>query len=382
MKAKRGSGTSQKPASKNKRVSGEGFGASPAPSKPKSEKQKHDSAEVLENARMEEASGAPGDASPHRAMVDGPVSATMENPVEEDTLMAPERPIVELPQLTREGIAKLRFDRRQSLDSLIECFEDARSGDQFAAVVVANRDLVTERLLYRFTSAILQVENRKTDVETRREEGANMRALRTDLIAHCWSNDYPLKVEIQNAEARLLGVLQGSNIKKDVARNCGTTTLEVDAFWIVVFAAVAAWEERGRENPELVNVDMQKALTAAAEACRTLEQVTTRLSPSLKAVQKILGSSDPEVQKEVVADLDDDTITEMGSFTEQIRLFPSAAYGALVVRMGSILAYILADKYGIPAGGLEPFRFELPEVERSSRLVTFSKKSRQVKPSR
>lgn len=331
---------------------------------------------------MEKPSGAPGDASPHRAIVDGPVSATMENPVEEDPLEAFEKPLVELPQLIREEIAELRFDRGQSLDQLIELFEDARSGDQFAATVLANRDLVTERLLYRFTSAILQVENRKTDIDTREEEAANMRQLRTDLIAYCWSNDYPLKVELQNAEARLLGVLQGSNIKKDVARNCGTTTLEVDAFWIVVFAAVAAWEERGRENPELVNIDMQKALTTAAEACRALEEVTTRLSPSLSAVQKILASSDPEVQKEVVADLDDDTIAEMGSFTEQIRLFPSAAYGALVVRMGSILDYIVADKYGIPAGGLEPFRFDLPEVQRGSRLVTFSKNSSQVRPSR
>lgn len=380
MKAKRGSAASQKRTAKNKRVSGEGFGSSPSP-KAKAENS-DDSTDVLENAVVEPASGATGDASPHRALVDGPASATMDNPAEEDPLDGPDKPLVVLPQLAEEEIAALRFDVRISIDQLIERFEDARQGDQFAAVVVANRHFVTERLLYRFTSAILQVENRKTDTDTKQQEAANMRNLRQDLIAHCWSNDFPLKVELQNAEARLLVVLQGSNISMDVKRNCGTTTLEVDAFWIVIFAAVAAWEERGQENPELVNVNMQQALTTAAEACRTLTEVTTKLSPSLRAVQKILASSDPDVQKEVVAELDDDTIAEMGSFTEQIRLFPTAAYGALVARMSSILDYIFADKYGIQATGLEPFRFDLPQTERISRFVSFSKKSESIRRQR
>lgn len=389
MKAKRGGAAREKRASKNKRAStsGSGFGSGTASSSGASVPRASelntatDDATLLSDEQVEGTSGAAGDATPHRVKVPGPASSEMENP-EDDVLDGPDRPLLELPTVTPEQAAELRFGRRLGPDELIECFADAHSGDQFASVVVANRDLVTERLLYRFTSAILQVETRTTDVETRAEEARNMRELRKDLIAYCWSLDYPLKVELQEAEARLLAVLQGANVQKDVARNCGHSTLEVDAFWIVIFAAVAAWEERGQENPELANVDMQRALASAAEACRTVDAVTNRLSSSLKAVQKILGSPNPEVQKEIVDGLEDETVEELASFTEQIRLFPSAAYGALCSRMTSIVDYILASKYDVPTEPVRPFRFELAPMDRSSKLVDFSTKSRDMNKNR
>lgn len=378
MKAKRGA-ASQKRAAKSKRPSGSGFASNPPRGSEKEGGRPKDAAKATV---VESASGATGDASPHRALVDGPASATMEDPAKVDPLDGPDKALVPIPSLTKDDIASLRFDRKLSLDEMIERFEDARRGDNFAATVIANRHFVSEKLLYRFTSAILQVESRTDRAETKEEEAANMRQFRQDLIAHCWSNDYPLKVELQRAEGRLLRVLQGDSIKNDVRRNCGTTTLQVDAFWIVVFAAIAAWEERGKENPELVNVDMQKALTTCAQACRTLDEVNKRLSPSLAAVQKILESADPNVQQEVVAELDDDDVADMSSFAEQVRLFPSGAYGALVVRMSSILDYIMADKYGIAAVGLQPFRFEVPTKEIESKLVTFAKNSQKIRRAR
>lgn len=378
MKAKRGA-ASQKRAAKGKRATGSGFSSKPSNGPAK---KKEESKDAVDRTIMESATGATGDASPHRALVDGPASATMEDPTAAEPVDEPDKPLVPVPTLSQEEIVRLRFDRKLSLDEMIERFEDARRGGDFAGTVLANRHFVTEKLLYRFTSAILQVEYRKDRVDTKEEEVTNMRRFRQDLISYCWSHDYPLKVELQNAEARLLGVLQGDNIKKDVKRNCGTTTRQVDAFWIVIFAAIAAWEERGKENPELVNVDMQKALTAAADACRSLDEVKLRLSPSLFAVQEILQSSDPKVQQGVVGNLEDETIAEMGSFTEQIRLFPTGAYGALVKRMSSILDYVLADKYGIAPTGLQPFRFEAPEKTFESKLVRFSKNSEKVRRSR
>lgn len=382
MKTKKSA--NEKHAARSKRANNNGF--SKTASKPKPASLVSDSAsdpaaesDDTDSMQKEVASGASGDATPHRANVPKPTINTLQNPQEEDPLDAPTDPIIPLPTLSPEETKELRFDRRSSLDQLIECLADARKKDSFAAVIVANRDLVTEQLLYRFTSAILQVESRTFAMESREEEARNMRQLRKELIAHCWSFDFPLKVEVQRAEARLLNVLKGSNITKDVARNCGNSTRQVDCFWIVIFAAVAAWEERGRENVELVNVDMQKSLTAAAEACQQDDAVLKYMSNSLKAVQQILAASDPVVQTKVVADMSDEDVCELGSFAEQIRLLPTPAYGGLVQRMRAIMDYCLKEKYDLNPQLLEPFRFELPQEEKKSRLVQFSKSSDQVK---
>ncbi|KAI0565990.1 hypothetical protein FGB62_13g023 [Gracilaria domingensis] len=331
---------------------------------------------IEEEVVTEETSGEAGDETPHRAMTK-PSFKQMENP-EDDPLDAPTEPLIELSQPTKERIQKLRFDPKSKPDEVIEYLADARKRDDFADVIVANRDFVTENVLYRFTSAILQVESRDYDLETREEEARNMRQLRKDIIAHCWSLDFPLKVGVQLAEARLLNVLKGGNIKSDVGRYCGNSAIEVDSFWIVVFAAVAAWEERGRENPELVNVDMQKSLKLAADACKSLKVVNDYLSPSLKAVQEILTSTDPDVQRKVVATFDDENIAELCSFTEKIRLLPTPAYGALVRRLRSIRDYVRAEKYGIKAPELEPFRFTPPEIRRESKLATLYESKRSL----
>lgn len=378
MKTKRGT-TGQKKVAKNKRATPSGFGPATTPVEPKNE-----STEPAENefdqtdpnqVQFEKPSGAAGDATPHRALVPGLASATMTNPERE--ALGPDSELAHLPELSEDETEALRFPR-VDLDKTIELFADAKEDGRLAEVVVANRDLVTEKVLYRYTSAILQVESRETNLETRDEEVRNMRALRNELIAHCWSNDFPLKKELQLAEVRLLPVLQGNHVKRDVRRNCGVNNLEVDAFWIVIFAAIAAWEEKGKENPKLINVDIQRQLTAAAEACEEVDEVLDKLSPSLKAVQKILSSSDPMVQAKIVEDLDDKTVNHIGSLTEQIRLFPTAAYGGLTRKMDAIMDYILKAKYNFDSPELIPFRFELSPIERASRLVNIGRQSLEV----
>lgn len=321
----------------------------------------------------EKVTGNSGDATPHRALV--PKTGTDLKDPQKEVIPNADRPLAPIPTLSKKEKNELRLDRRLSLDQLIEAFEDARSNNKLDSMVAANRDLVTEKLLYRLTSAILQVETRSTDLETKDEEAANMKEFRRQLIALCWTKDYDKKVAIQMAEARLLPVLQSDRIKRDVETNCGRSTMEVDAFWIVIYAAVAAWEERGKANAQLVNVDVQNALKAAAEVCQASKYFESYLSPSLKLLQTILTSSDPSKQAEIVANIDDDVVSELGEFVEQIRLLPVAAYGQLVDRMDTIFDYIVQKKYGITEERDVALRFNIPYIERASRLVEFAKTS-------
>lgn len=341
----------------------------------------HD-ADVLdpENQNVEEPMGGTGDATPHRVNLPDAKPPSLEDPADDDELDLPEpEPLVELPVLTREELVALRFDLNTSLDQLIEYFADARSRPDFSAVVTANRHLVSEDLLYYFTSAILQVEGRAGASETKDEEARNMRALRKDLVAHCWSFDYALKRAVLLAEQRVLGLLTSDAVDGSVSRVCGRTRVDVIAFWLVIYAAVVAWEERGKENQALVKIDTQKVLKEAADQCRTSKEVRQFLSPCLQAVQEILSSTSSERQVDLVQALTDDDIVELIGLTEAFRLLPSGAYGGLTDRMKEIVEYTLKTRYNIQPRIVEPIRFNPAEIERGSGLVEFSKKALKAK---
>lgn len=328
--------------------------------------------------QVEDASGASGDATPHRVSVVDPTAA-LQDPSSEWDEREPE-PLVVLPTLSADEARALRFDLGTPHDQVIEYLADASGRDDFAAIMVANRHLVTELMLYRFTSAILQVEGRATDIDSKDEEARNMRQLRKDIVAHCWSYDFGLKRAVIKAEARLLAVLQGQNVTRDVVLNCGLSRIDVNAFWLVVYAAVAAWEERGKENAKLVNVDTQRVLAEAAEACREVDAVKKFLSPCLDVVQEVLSSSDQERKATIIREMGDDAVIELGALTEASRLLPSQAYGGLAERLSSILDFIRVDKYNLKPGSVTPFRYNLQEIERGSRLVEFSRKSMKSRP--
>lgn len=372
-----------KRAAKSKRVSvpssSSGFGASKSNKENKVTKSatSKGQSEQKPAKKVENVSGAAGDATPHQVNVENPNDA-LQDPSRELEEDAPP-PLIELPQLNVEEARALRYDFGSTLDELVEYFADASERDDFRSVIVANRHHISEALLYRFTSAILQVEGRTTQTETKHEEARNMRAFRKTLISHAWSFDFPLKRAVLEAEKRTLDVLKGGNVKRDVANNCGRSQLEVNAFWIVIYAAVAAWEERGRENPALVNVDTQRVLTETAEACRKVERVKKFLSPCLVSVQEVLSSADPEKQATVIEKMDDDMVVELGCLTEAVKLLPSQAYGGLATRMSSIGDYIRSQKYKLPPLEVSPFRFNLVEIHRESGLVEFSNRSSKSK---
>lgn len=314
----------------------------------------------------EAASGAEGDATPHRAAVTN--VQTLEDP--RKAIPTKEEVATDGLVLDVEEAKALRFGWDLSLDALIEKFEDARQMGDFDKVVAANRHLVTELLLYRFTSAILNVEGDKTR-ETREEESRNMRELRRMLIAVCWEIDIPFKKAVLRAEERLMTVLQSQDVSGYTERNAGNTALDVGAFWVVIYAAISAWEERGKQNDALENVDMQNSLSAAASACRSSPRVSDLVNPSLKVLEGVLSSADPSAQAELVKAADEESIVQLAAMVEQVRLLPTNAYGGLRQRMQSILDFILSDRYNVTPPGLRPIRFQTPDVERGSALASF-----------
>lgn len=376
--------------------------------------------------QIDERSGTSGGSTPHQMRVDNPVEALVD-PSEELREEEPE-PLMALPVLSEDELRQFRFDLGTPIDDLIKQFTEAQQRDDFDSVLVANRHLISEALLVRYTNMILKVESEiptkfstastkkrrrssfgfninaineqmdeddsndvddeeikgpvdddSTEAKQLRQQANGMRQLRKTLVAYAWSYDYAFKRAILQAEARLLKVLKGDNVTRDVELNCGRSTLEVNAFWTVIYAAVVAWEERGMENEQLVNVDTQKALTDASAVCRSSKAVLSRLSESLKSVQQILVTTTANVQIEVVDKMDDDTVVELIAYMEAVRMLPMQAYGGLVNRLGFIVEYIRQAKYGLDPLTMKPIEFQPVDVRRGSKLIQFLDKYGETK---
>jgi hypothetical protein len=321
----------------------------------------------------EHVSGSAGDATPHRAFSPSG-RAVLENPLrvadseistEEMTGDSP-APNVDLSKLVANPELRWKWD--VTPDAVVEQLAAARTNDYLEACIVSNRDHVSERVLYRFTSAILQAESQGA-----LEEAANMRSLRAHIIRICWEYDRPLRERLYDAEARLVKVLkneQETNILKLIGQECGNTSIDVNAFWIVTFAAVAAWEAQNAEDRNEYS-EVQLRLKEIAEKTRKSDKLLKLLSPSLSLVGQVLTASDPERQAEVLLGAGETIIMEMGVILEQIRLWPSNAYGEFIQKVQDIRDYAIENVLGCHVPSFASFRFTPAEIDRGSRLIEF-----------
>jgi len=141
--------------------------------------------------------------------------------------------------------------RRVSADQLsfggvLSAVSGCSDDDALAEFVQTNRDLLDYRWLYRLTGELLRAQNTG---ETARE--AELRELRARIIRQTQAFDAPLFKQIGEAEGRL-GQLLGRYVTKnvpdptsdDVVAASGSSAMQVFAFWMVILAAIAAWESK------------------------------------------------------------------------------------------------------------------------------------------
>jgi len=125
------------------------------------------------------------------------------------------------------------------------------------AFVGTNRDMLDYRWLYRLTAEVLRAQNTGNAARS-----AELRGLRDRIVRLNQRYDAPLFKEIAQAEARLGQVLGLYQMKKappppEIVKAAGQTGAQVFAFWVVLCAAIAAWESK-LEVPSLVDMARNK----------------------------------------------------------------------------------------------------------------------------
>jgi len=108
----------------------------------------------------------------------------------------------------------------------------------------ANRDLLDYRFLYRLTSELLQATN-----TGKVELAAKLDAARSRAVKAAQRFDTAVFKQVADAESRLGGLLaqymQGKKPKANAVVNAaGSEPQSIFAFWMVLIAAIAAWESK------------------------------------------------------------------------------------------------------------------------------------------
>ena len=166
--------------------------------------------------------------------------------------------------------------------------EDEEAMAEFMAV---NRDLLDYRFLYMLTSERLRAINTGNQAEA-----ATLEAARRKAVKAAQAFDTPLFGQVAEAEGRLGGLLaqymQGKTPDADmVAQATGSTPSAIFAFWMVLIAAVAAWE---------VKLPVESAAAQAKEKIGQLTEIRTILEGNsdimgigyVHPVQQLMSTAD------------------------------------------------------------------------------------------
>jgi len=141
-------------------------------------------------------------------------------------------------RVSTEGLS---FDK--VLEAVSGCVSDDAALEEF---VQTNRDLLDYRWLYRLTASMLRAQNLGEDARA-----TELRELRARVVKATQNFDAPLFRQVGEAEGRLgqmLGRYAAANQPNpsaaEVVKAAGSTSAQAFAFWLVMVAAVAAWESK------------------------------------------------------------------------------------------------------------------------------------------
>ena len=259
------------------------------------------------------------------------------------------------------------WDRRRtaptedSFDALLTAAAAAASDDaDLDEFVQTNRDMLDYRWLYRLTGELLRAQN--TGNEARSTE---LRELRDRIVKLSQRFDAPLFKQIAEAEGRLGQVLGLYAVKQappasEVVKAAGQTGTQVFAFWVVIVAAIAAWEAK-LAVPSVVALAKSKlaelqevlgALEAQPQLLKTAQ--IEHLNPLLAVPNQVLPGA---VHAEATGALDatglgkeeqQQLIRKLGCLSCQASRHSFQAYNPLVQKSAALYDILLRGRHAAP----------------------------------
>jgi hypothetical protein len=274
-------------------------------------------------------------------------------------------------------------------DAVRDALMKVSSGESITTFVQANRDLLDYRFLYQLTAETLRAEN-----TGRAQEATVLREARAEAVRATQQFDAPLFKQVAEAESRLGGLLaqymQGKAPEPAaVVAAAGSSSEAIFAFWMVVLAAVTAWEvklpiasiepQARQKLAELADIRsalegddklMQTAGIRPLDALAALSDASSEWrDPAQKAkARDLLLNADSDPQQQLAA------VRRIGCTYCQAQRHGFQAYNPVVQRMAALYDVLL---YG-EVQPLVACDIAAPPRAPSSKMVEVANDSEQI----
>lgn len=297
---------------------------------------------------------------------------------------------------SHEQLVSLRvggLDTTPTYEAVLAALQAVEDGDEaMAAFTEANRDLLDYRFLYRLTS-----EKLRAHYAGRADEEGVLSAARARAVKAAQRFDTPLFKQVGEAETRLGGLLalymQGKRpTAADAVVAAGETPQAIFTFWLVLLAAIAAWEAKlpvaGQEaqaRDKLADLSEIRAAVESNDALLVrggiapvhtllatsdaLDAATGELrAPDHAAARAMLPSLAPEALERLLV------IRRVGCAYCQVQRHGFQAYNPITQRIATLYDFLLYGKFQ----PLEAVDLERPPREIDSNFVKMANEADKI----
>jgi len=263
------------------------------------------------------------------------------------------------------------FERKQShlylnisVETLISNLQEMYLKENFTDFCFLNREHLSYDLLYRLTVLKLKSEeNTNNQNQILKVDGFRKRILETTMVT-----DQAISQTLILAEKRIKEILNKTQNPEFVIQNIGEDRIHISCFWVVLFAALVAWEKKIGSDDQIANSDTYQKLSTIKEIFVNSEKHQSLLATELKTIQNFLGFENNSNSQSTVGV---DCITGLKLLISQLEKLPSSSYGPLLFQVSKFYNKVFFENYGIKNESLrsQNIVFIPKKIKTKSKLV-------------
>jgi len=287
-----------------------------------------------------------------------PLSSTTADNSRQQEAVPEARPPLVLNIIGIEQQEELRLKWTDNFDEILLSALSAEKAGRIGEWTQANYAFLSFAFFYRMTSILL-----KAEIEGESEKASTLRNVRGKLLRICDALEEPWQVHIKNAESRVATTIQSDNVSRAAQQNQGRSKDEINAFWVVLYAAIAAWEGAAESRSSPVRKEVVAQLKAAIDVVNKDDAFQTSLQPEIRVLQGILTASTEQEQRSALDFVDEAVLLAWGILANRLRKLALRSYGDLFEKLTSILHAVVSERYGVVSSGLRPVTFDPPDYK-------------------
>jgi hypothetical protein len=252
-----------------------------------------------------------------------------------------------------------------SPEKVISELQKNRENYLFFLFCSVNRKHLNYSLLYRLTSLKLRAETEeKTQYQAQFIDEFRKKILENILLI-----DQPVLQGLVLAEKRLKELVNKENFDyENIIKSFGKKPIEISCFWIVLNAAISAWENKKFFENNISNSEIFSKMKIINQTLIESKIYYSLLPVEIKFLELNFNSRDREI---TLDDLHIEYIEGLMLLVCQLEKMPSSSYSYFLEKVNSLIKRIFLENFGKEIKNFEhiDIKFELIKLAPLSKLA-------------